>query len=235
MSSRTLQSACSISIVVPVYNEAATIQQLQNQLRPLQGQCEILFVDGGSTDDTRLLIDPAFRLITSAKGRAQQMNAGAQASAGDVLFFLHSDSVLPRDPLGEINRVMKTHRWGCFGVAFPSRNPVMFACRLVSNHRCRFRRIVFGDQGIFIERALFFQVGMFPDLPIMEDYQLSLTLRDLGVRPGITRHRMVTSDRRFPAGTLRKLAVMRQMVQLRKLYRAGVPADEIARRYADVR
>lgn len=224
-----------ISIIVPVYNEEKLIEQLLEQLRPLAASCEILLVDGGSTDRTLELITSEFRVLHSPKGRAEQMNMGAEKSKGDVLFFLHCDSELPDRPLAEIRSVMKDHPAGCFGIAFHSRHFFMWTCRVISNHRVKDRRVMFGDQGIFITRELFFQAGMFPKLPIMEDYQFSLTLKEMGVKLGLTKHRIFTSDRRFPKGTIPKLRMMWKMNRLRKMYRDGVPIERIADLYRDVR
>jgi len=95
--------------------------------------------------------------------------------------------------------------------------------------------VMFGDQGIFIERDLFFEIGMFPDMPILEDYQLSVTLRERGIRLGMTKHRIYTSDRRFEGNTIEKLRLMWLMNRLRAMYRKGVPIEKIASLYADVR
>lgn len=232
---RYLAKNGKISVIVPVYNEEKTIRQMQDQLEPLRGRCEILFVDGESTDGTPELIRPHFKVIHSEKGRAKQMNAGAKASHGDILFFLHCDSELPPHPLGEIRRVMKTHSAGCFGIAFHSWNFFMFTCRIISNHRIKDRKVMFGDQGIFVDRELFFDAGMFPEIPVMEDYQFSLTLKERKVKLGMTRRRIYTSDRRFPKGTVPKLRLMWKMNRLRKMYRDQVPVEIIDRLYRDVR
>lgn len=224
-----------ISVIVPVYNEEKTVGRMQEQLRPYLGKCEILFVDGGSTDKTVELIGPDFRVLKSEKGRAAQMNLGARESQGDILFFLHCDSELPENFLAEIRRVMKDYRAGCFGVAFHSRNFFMFTCRVISNHRVKDRKVMFGDQGIFVDRELFFDVGMFPELPIMEDYQFSLILKERNVKLGMAGQRIYTSDRRFPRGTIPKLKLMWKMNRLRKMYRDGVPVEKIADRYRDIR
>lgn len=208
---------------------------MQDQLEPLRGKCEILFVDGGSTDRTMERIRPWVKVIHSEKGRARQMNTGAMESHGDILFFLHCDSELPPRPLAEIRRVMKDHSAGCFGIAFHSSNFFMFTCRVISNHRIKDRRIMFGDQGIFVDRSLFFDAGMFPEIPVMEDYQYSLTLKERGVKLGMTGRRIYTSDRRFPKGTLPKLKLMWKMNRLRKMYRDRVPIEQIDRMYRDVR
>lgn len=225
----------SVSIIIPIYNEEKDIEKLQERLKVLQGECEILFVDGGSTDRTLELIDPGYRVIHSEKGRGKQMNAGAKASCGDILFFLHCDSELPERPLEEIRKVMRDYRAGCFGIAFHSRNFFMFTCRVISNHRIKDRKVMFGDQGIFIDRELFFEAGMFPEIPIMEDYQFSLTLKEMHVKLGMTGKRIYTSDRRFPKGTIPKLKLMWKMNRLRSMYRKGVPIEIISDMYRDVR
>ena len=232
---RYLAKISKISVIVPVYNERKTIESLQKELWPYRNSCEILFVDGGSTDGTAEMIWPEFTVLCSKKGRAAQMNEGAKKSSGDILFFLHCDSELPEKPLEEIRRVMRDYRAGCFGIAFHSRIFFMFTCRVISNHRVKDRKVMFGDQGIFVDRDLFFEVGMFPEIPIMEDYQFSLTLKEKGVRLGMAGKRIYTSDRRFPKGTIPKLRVMWSMNRLRKMYREQVPIEEIARLYRDVR
>ena len=87
---------------------------------------------------------------------------------------------------------------------------------------------MFGDQGIFIKRELFFDVGMFPDIPIMEDYQFSLTLKEMGIKLGMTKHRIYTSTRRFEGNTIDKLRIMWKMNRLRAMYRKGVEPEQIA-------
>ena len=163
------------------------------------------------------------------------MNAGAKESHGDILFFLHCDSELPENPLATIRRVMRDHAAGCFGIAFHSWNFFMWTCRVISNHRVKDRKVMFGDQGIFVDRNLFFEVGMFPEIPIMEDYQFSLILKEMGVKLGMARSRIYTSDRRFPKGTIPKLKVMWKMNRLRKMYRDGVDIETISKMYKDIR
>ncbi|MGC4018083.1 MAG: TIGR04283 family arsenosugar biosynthesis glycosyltransferase [Muricomes sp.] len=224
-----------ISVIIPIYNEEKTIKGIQKQLDSVKDKCEIIFVDGGSTDRTLSKIKKEYRVITSEKGRGCQMNTGARASTGDILFFLHCDSKLPKNPLEQIQHVMKKYRVGGFGVAFASRHFFMFTCRILSNYRMKFRNIIFGDQGIFIERNLFFEMGMFPELPIMEDYQFSLDLKKRGEKIGMTRNRIYTCDRRYPKGTIPKLKLMWNMYSLRKRYRRGESVEAISKAYRDIR
>ena len=225
-----------ISIIIPTLDEARVIAALLAQLEPLRNGCEIVFVDGGSSDGTRdAILDAGFRLVDAPRGRGTQLNAGARASSGEILFFLHADSALPPDPLGEIRRAMRGRRVGCFGVRFEPSSPLMLCCRLLSNCRCYVRRIMFGDQGIFIDRDLFFEVGGFPDLPLMEDYQFSLVLRARGFRPAATRRRIATSSRRFGTTPASRIKTMLLMGRLRRMYREGTPVEEIVRIYGQAR
>lgn len=222
-----------VSIIIPVYNEEKTIRRLLRTLVSVKDKAEIIFVDGGSTDGTLSLIPEEYTVIQSVKGRARQMNLGAEKSSGNVLFFLHCDSELPEDAVEQIETVMRKYRVGCFGIAFHSKNIWMKCCQIISNHRIKDRKVMFGDQGIFIRRKLFFEAGGFPELPIMEDYQFSLTLKEMGVRIGIAKKRIYTSDRRFARGG--RLRIMWKMNRLRAMYRRGVEIEKIADLYRDVR
>lgn len=230
-----LIKSLSIAIIIPTYNEEKTIEKLQTFLYPLIRKCEIIFVDGGSTDRTIELIDKRFKVLVSKKGRSNQMNFGAQNTDADVLFFLHSDSELPKNSLEQIKTAIAESSVACFGIAFRSFSPLMFICRYISNHRVFDRKIMFGDQGIFIDRNLFFEIGEFPDLPIMEDYELSLKLKKKGIKPAMTQNRIYTSARRFKGNTYEKLKLMWKMNRLRKMYRDGVDINKIAKLYKDVR
>ncbi|NLM06923.1 MAG: DUF2064 domain-containing protein [Tissierellia bacterium] len=224
-----------ISIIVPIYNEEKTIEGLIEQLEPVKGAVEIIFVDGGSTDNSLSLIPDDYKLLKAGKGRALQMNAGAMESTGDILFFLHADSVLPEDFLDEIKKANKASRVGAFGVKYDSPNFFMHTTRWISNWRTSLFGIVFGDQGMFIDRDLFFDMGMFKEIPIMEDVEFSERLRARGIKVRLTSDRILTSDRRFPKGTVAKLKFMWKMNRLRKMYRDGVDLDKISNMYRDER
>ncbi len=224
-----------ISLIVCTYNEASTAQRLTRQLNALNGQCEIVIADGGSTDGTREMLGADFKVIDCPKGRGRQLNRGVAASHGDILFFIHADSILPPDALAQIREVMRSYRAGCFGITFPRSTIAMACCQRLSNFRARRRKVMFGDQGIFIERALFAELGGFREIALMEDYQLSLDLAQRRIAYGMCKQRIQTSDRRYTGGMLHQLVVMRQMAKLRKRYRNGEDPETLAREYRDLR
>lgn len=222
-----------LSLIVPVYNEAQRIDDFLSQLEGLPGDWEALFADGGSTDGTAEKIAARYPLVRCPRGRARQMNAAARQAGGQVLLFLHCDSVLPRDLCSQVDQVLsRGYRFGCFRLRFDSRHPWMRCCAFFSNLRVRLRKIAFGDQGIFLTRELFERIGGFADLPIMEDYRLSMDLKGK-VPLGQTKGYLTTSARRFQQGGM--LRTMWKMQLLQHRFRRGVPAEEIARQYRDIR
>lgn len=223
-----------ISLIFPIYNESQMISSCLTQLDKLPGSWEVLFADGGSSDDTLAQIGQKYPVIACPKGRAKQMNTAANQANGDVFWFVHCDSQLPRNAYAQIvSAVQAGAVFGCFHIGFDYHSPLMGCNTFFSNRRALKRHIAFGDQGIWMRKDLFLHQGGFPDLPIMEDYELSLRMKQqhipLTVLPGY----IVTSGRRYQKRF--SLWVMWQMAYLRCLYRAGINIDTIARRYKDIR
>lgn len=232
---RFLQDNAKISIIIPTYNEASTVGTLIEQLKEYKDDAEIIFVDGGSQDDTLKIIGDEFKVITCDKGRAVQMNTAALESNGDILFFLHCDSKLPTKVTEEIRHVMATNDYGCFGVKYDSKNFFMWTNRIISNHRAWNRGLPFGDQGIFIDRKLFFEMGMFPEMSMMEDYEFSRKMLRYGFKPGKAASRIETSGRRYRGGTIEILKTEYRLWNLRRLYRRGDAIEKLAEMYKDIR
>ena len=223
-----------VSLVIPIYNESAVIDRCLANLRSLRSEVEILFADGGCTDDTMAKIGDTYRVIPCPKGRAKQMNTAAKEASGDIIWFSHADSVLPVDAVEQILAAAEQGAvFGCFHIGFDYDGPFMKCNTVNSNRRAKWGHIAFGDQGIFVERELFLRQGGFPDLPIMEDYELSLRMKKQRIPLTVLPGQIITSGRRYQ--TNHPLLTMWRMFYLRCCYRAGMDINEIARRYKDIR
>lgn len=223
-----------ISIVIPVLNEERAIGALLDNIDSLAGAKEVIVADGGSTDQTRTTASSSVAVIDCPRGRGPQCNAGARRAGGGILFFLHADSRLQPDALHKIEQAVACGAgWGCLKLRFDDAHPITALVAWCSNLRVSTRGIVFGDQGIFMTRDLFERLGGFPELPLMEDYQLSLLLRGMKVRPVLADSRITSSARRFAAGG--RLRALWRMSRLRRLYRSGADISVIQELYGDIR
>ena len=221
-----------LSIIVPVLDEAPTIQAALEDLQGLRAAgAEVIVVDGASRDATASLAAPlADRVIEAPRGRASQMNAGAREAAGDVLLFLHADTTLaPGTVESMLARLDAEGReWGRFDVAIAGADPLLALVALLMNARSRATGVATGDQAMFVRRAAFDAVGGFPSIPLMEDVALSKALRRRSP-PLCLRERVVTSARRWERhGTLRTIVLM---WRLRLAYALGADPHRLARRY----
>ena len=188
-------------------------------------------MDGGSEDGTPAAARPfADRVLEAPRGRARQMNAGAEAARGEVLLFLHADTALPDDAarLIALGLAATNRRWGRFDVTIAGSHPLLGAVSALMNLRSRWSGIATGDQAIFVKREAFESVGGFPDIPLMEDVEISARLKAL-TRPLCVRSRAITSGRRWERdGVLRTIVLM---WKLRFAYAMGVAPERLARRY----
>lgn len=220
------------SIIISTLNEEKTIQRLINNIENLKGDFEVIFSDGGSIDNTLSYIKK-YKVVKSAKGRANQMNQGAKYSSGKVLLFLHSDSILEEDVLLKIEEaVKKGYSVGCLKVEFDSKRFLMRCCGFFSNLRVKTRKIMFGDQGIFVTKEVYEEVGGIPKLPIMEDYQFSLNMKNK-YRIHQVNSRIITSSRRFEKEGIIK--TMWKMQKFQHMFRKGVDINIINKKYRDIR
>lgn len=204
----------SISIIIPTRNEASALSSHLEQLVSTP-DVEVLVVDGSSTDST---VETARALgaktLQTAPGRAGQMNAGAAAAQGDILLFLHADTALPLGFTSQIRSALGQPgvAAGAFRLAIGGRG---FSLRIVeglANLRARFLQMPYGDQGIFVTAAMFSALGGYPDLPIMEDFELVRRLKRQG-RILILPIKAITSSRRWEKlGVLRTTLINQAMV-----------------------
>jgi len=221
-----------LSIVLPVLNEAQQLPQVLECLRPARERgVEVIIVDGGSEDGTvAIAARSGARLVSSSKGRARQMNAGARIAGAEVLLFLHVDTVLPERADLLIECAIRDGRrvWGRFDVDIRGRPWMLRVIAMLMNWRSRITGIATGDQAIFVVRTAFESIGGFPEQPLMEDVELCKRLRALSP-PACLRARAVTSGRRWESRGVWRTIVL--MWRLRWAYWRGVPASVLANLY----
>jgi rSAM/selenodomain-associated transferase 2 len=231
-----VRERATLSIIVPVLNEAGAIEDALRSLAPLRARgAEVIVVDGGSTDATVTLARGlADRVLRAGQGRAHQMNAGAAAAGADLLLFLHADTRLPGTALDLIlDGMQRSQRaWGRFDVRIDVRiggaSRLLKAVAACMNLRSRLTGIATGDQAIFVRRAQFLAVGGYPLQPLMEDIELSHRLKRRS-RPLCLRACVTTSGRRWERFGVWRTIVL--MWRLRLLYWLGAPADKLAKAY----
>lgn len=194
----------SLSVIIPTLNEAAVVEcAIRSAIE--QGANEVVAADGGSSDATRsVALQAGARLATvSIPQRARQMNAGAVSVSGDILVFLHADTVFEPGALDALRRAAADTQivGGGFRRRYQARSLLLAASCRVGNTRARHLGWFFGDQAIWVRRDIFDKLGGFPEEHLFEDLDFTRHLRRLGrthlVSPGVE-----TSARRFQDGAL---------------------------------
>ena len=225
-------AAMKVSIVVPALDEAGAITATLAALQPLRVQGhEVVVVDGGSRDATLLIAKLlADRALAAPAGRASQMNAGARHTDGDVLLFLHADTLLPPGAVAAMRAAIdRGAAWGRFDVAFRGHAAILKVVAFMMNLRSRLTGIATGDQAMFVTRAAFERIGGFPPIALMEDIALSAALKRHAGTPACLRQKVETSGRRFDThGPWRTIF---RMWRLRAAYALGADPAHLARQY----
>jgi rSAM/selenodomain-associated transferase 2 len=211
-----------ISIIVPVINEAGLIRPFLQHLRERAPKAEIIVVDGGSSDCTfQLAAGFCDRLVESARGRGRQMNVGARAARGEILWFVHVDAKLPLQCLDEIGRIMDDPI--VVGGYFRIRLPRALIYRLTdgfAHYAGILLRIRCGDHGIFCRRTAFLNIGGFPDVPLMEDAEFFRHLHRYG-RVRHSEQRILVNPRRYESVGRVRLTLAYGVIAT--LYIFGIP------------
>ncbi|MGG6240174.1 TIGR04283 family arsenosugar biosynthesis glycosyltransferase [Nodosilinea sp. AN01ver1] len=220
----------TISIVIPALNEASSLPLVLEALQAA-ANVEVIVVDGGSADGTAEVARAmGAKVVKSARGRSRQQNQGAKIAKGPILLFLHADTCLPqgfdqaiRQTLAEPGVVA-----GAFQLAIDSPRLGLRWVEWGVNLRSRYLHMPYGDQAIFLTAETFHQLGGFPDLPMMEDFELVRRLGQLG-KVAIAPSAVVTSDRRW-----RSLGILRTTLANQAMivgYLLGVDPYKLARWY----
>jgi rSAM/selenodomain-associated transferase 2 len=223
-----------LSVIIPVLNEEKSIATTLAALRPLKPD-ELLIVDGSSTDGTKQICRRlGITVISSARGRAVQMNSGASHATGDVLLFLHADTRLPASAVDDIRAALTDSRCvgGRFDLELDGDHWMLKIIGRMISLRSRLTKIGTGDQAIFVRRAVFEAIGGYPEIPLMEDIALARALKRTG-KIACLKSRVVTSARRWQAEGVWKTIV--KMWMLKSLYLLGVSPLRLKRYYADGR
>lgn len=221
-----------ISIIIPCLNEEGYIEKTLDHVLGLPGNHEVIVVDGGSRDRTRE-IAAAFtgvKVKLSEKGRAKQMNHGAEMATGEILLFLHADTFLPQQYYSSVLRHLQKPRnvGGSFMLQLDKEHPVLKFYTWCS--RLSWEFFTYGDNALFIKKSTFQDIGGYREIPFMEDVEIQKRLRKIGKfsKLGCA---VTTSARRFE-----KVGVIRQLfidVLLVSFYKLGASPARLKKFYKD--
>lgn len=222
-----------ISIVIPCLNEEAYIEKTLRHLQSLLGKVEIIVVDGGSTDRTRKIAaaHEEIILMVSEKGRAKQMNYGAGIATGEVLLFLHADTLLPVNFHQAVRDHFQNPKYigGSFRLKFDKKHPLLKVYYWCSKLSWEF--FTYGDHAIFIKKDVFQCIDGFQEIPFLEDVEIQKRLRKVGKFKKLNTA-VMTSARRFEkTGTIWQLITD---VLIVGFYKLGVSPARLKRFYKDL-
>ncbi|MGW8193024.1 MAG: TIGR04283 family arsenosugar biosynthesis glycosyltransferase [Desulforhopalus sp.] len=202
-----------ISVIIPALNEK---RSLPRTLAVLVGHpgTEIIIVDGGSDDGTPAVAERCgCKIYTGPRNRSQQMNIGAENSSGDILLFLHADTLLPDNFPQAVHRALGAENVaaGAFSLSFDNAARSLRCIAWGANLRSRIFQLPYGDQGIFTSRARFDAVGGFPEMEIMEDFVFIREMQRMG-RIVTVAEKVTTSARRWQSIGIIKTTLINQLI-----------------------
>lgn len=225
--------ARKISIIIPILNEAKILEKTLSQLQSEQGYYELIIVDGGSTDGSTRIAEKYGKVLTSERGRAKQLNAGAAAATGDILLFLHADIWLESGALAAVETALSSgYIGGGFQQKIDGKSVLYRMIEVAGDIRGRYLKVFYGDSGIFLTRADFEKIGGFPETPILEEMEFSKEMRRLG-KTTLVSPCIHISARRWEIGGIVRTTLNNWLITF--LYFLGVSPEKLARLYSHIR
>jgi len=216
------------SIIIPTLNEEKTIASCLLALQHLRGNCEIIIVDAGNASSDYSHAHLTDKIISSAKGRARQMNIGASHANGEILIFLHADTYLPENALQLIEQHLGSRQWGRFDIQLSGDHFMLKIIAWMMNRRSRLTGIATGDQVIFATKKAFDTVGHYPEIALMEDIALSKALKKISP-PICLNAKATSSGRRWERYGIYRTILL--MWSLRLRYCFGTDPQSLAALY----
>ena len=224
----------TVSVIIPTLNEADRIGALLDRLAALDPTAQWIVTDGGSSDATcEIAAGQGATVVRGPRGRALQMNAGARAATGNVLWFVHADSALPDEALTHLRAWMASpgNAGGCFRLLIPEKGLAYRLCDRAGNVAVDLLSLACGDHGIFARREAFIRVGGYPEVAVMEDVELYRRLGHEG-RVRQLRDVIVTSPRRWRERGAWKVTLT--YLRIWALYLSGATPETLERVYRGV-
>jgi rSAM/selenodomain-associated transferase 2 len=222
------------SIIIPVLHESELINTQLESVKHLETDepFEIIVVDGSPTLDTLQVITDNTIIITSCQqGRGRQMNTGATHASGDILVFLHVDTILPKHALLLIRRSLQNERivGGAFTLQIQSPRLILRIAAAFSTIRSRITYAPYGDQVIFLRKSYFDAIGGYKDIPLMEDVELMRRIRKKKGNIIVLPTAVLTSARRWDQEGLYYATIRDTIIIF--LYWCRIPAEKLAKFY----
>lgn len=226
-----------LSVIIPVLNEEAALPGCLKALKEngvFLPSHEILVVDGGSHDKTLSIALKEAELIQSPKGRALQMNEGANQAKGEWLWFVHADTTVTPGACKKLKKIIEDNRLigGCFSQKIDHKNPFFAYIAWTGNVRARLNKTYYGDQGIFVRKDIFQKLGGYPPIPIMEEVVFSRKLKETGPI-AIQREKLISSPRRWEKMGLIRTTLL--YAKVRRGFAKGISPEKLKEMYLDVR
>lgn len=223
-----------ISVIVVTLNEEEILSRTLHSIN-YDETIELIVVDGGSSDATiDIAKEHGAKIISAPRGRGIQLNRGAAASTGDILLFLHADTILPSDYKYLIRETIAQRGYvvGAFSLGIDSNNLGLSIISYFANIRSRLFNMPYGDQGIFISRPLFSKLKGFPEVPIMEDYIFLKNAQKIGEIVTLS-EKIFTSPRRWQNMGIIRTTILNQAIVIG--YKCGLKLTTLTKWYRRLR